>query len=73
MVRPPRLRDRILSLLADGSELTPDEMALRLEANIMAVRPRVSDLARDGLIVRTGARRWNPTPGFASAAVWRIA
>jgi hypothetical protein len=30
MPRKERIRDRILALLADGSELTPDEMAQRL-------------------------------------------
>ena len=70
MAKTERLRDRILALLADGSELTPDEMADRLGANIMAVRPRVSDLAKDELIVRTGDRRKSPTG--QSSAVWRI-
>jgi predicted ArsR family transcriptional regulator len=70
MAKTERLRDRILALLADGSELTPDEMAERLGANIMAVRPRVSDLAKDQLIVRTGDRRKNPIG--QRAAVWRI-
>jgi len=51
--------------------LTADEVAERLNESALAIRPRLSELARQGLIVETGARRLNASG--KSAAVWRAA
>ena len=40
-----------------GYELTADEVADRLEESPLSIRPRVSQLFKQGLIERTGARR----------------
>jgi hypothetical protein len=64
-------RGQILMLLADGRELTANEMADLLDADVYAIRPRLTDLAKQKKVVRTGERR--PTLEGASAAVWRKA
>jgi hypothetical protein len=66
-------RKQIMTLLADGRELTPDEMADLLDADVYAIRPRITDLAREKKIVKTGERRRTPGGNGATAAVWRKA
>jgi hypothetical protein len=63
------LRNRILAVLRRGAELTPDEMAETIGEDLLAVRPRFSELYRLGQIEKTGERRDNE-PG-CKAAVWR--
>jgi hypothetical protein len=66
-------RKQIMTLLADGRELTPDEMAEQLDVDVYAIRPRITDLAREKKIVKTGERRRTPGGNGATAAVWRRA
>ncbi len=71
--RAPTLRGRALrELLSVGpGGLTPDEIALRLGSSVLAIRPRITELSRMGVIVKTGERR-----RYASgldAYVWTVA
>jgi hypothetical protein len=66
----PYLRGRVLACLRDRGPATPDECAARLDLDILSVRPRLSELARLGLIVKTGERR--PNRSGAMANVWRV-
>jgi hypothetical protein len=56
-----------LNQYPDG--LTADECAEKMGASVLAVRPRFSELYRDGLIAKTGRRRLNGSG--MSATVWR--
>ena len=47
---------RILESLKD-SDATPDEMAARINKNILQIRPRFTELHIKGLIERTGEKR----------------
>ena len=49
--------------------LTADQVAFELGANILAIRPRVSELAADGEIIKTEERRANASG--LKASVWR--
>lgn len=66
-----RLRDRVFAAIAaagpDG--LTADQAASALACTPFAVRPRVTELCRMGLVEPTGARRANDSG--MSAKVWR--
>lgn len=70
--RAPSIRDRILDLMAGGETFTPDEAAARLELSILSTRPRITELARLGKIVETGAKRTNAVSGL-QAQVYKIA
>jgi hypothetical protein len=70
--RAPILRERILTLLRAGYELTPDEAAEKLGASLLATRPRFSELDRLLKIVPTGETRANAVSGHR-ANVYRIA
>ena len=63
------LRNRVFATLA-REPLTADECAARLKESILSVRPRLSELARQNMIRRTGERRKNASG--LSAAVWTI-
>lgn len=69
------LRDMALAeIRAAGPDgLTADEVARRLGESVLAVRPRVSELANDApaMIAPTGARRANESG--LKAKVWRAA
>lgn len=67
------LRDLVLAAI-DGAGprgLTPDEVALRLNRSVLAIRPRLTELGPKHFdkIERTGERRWNASG--MKAAVWR--
>lgn len=49
---------------------TADEIATELDASILSVRPRVSELRRGGSLTDTGARRRNESG--MTATVWRL-
>ncbi len=66
--RAPTVRDQILALLRQG-DATPDEAAAALGVSILTARPRFSELARMGLVFRTGGRRKNESGLMAD--VWR--
>lgn len=62
------LRRRCLESLRTDGPATADEVAERLSLSILSVRPRFSELNRDGLIADTGERRANASG--RSAKVW---
>ncbi|WP_047308807.1 hypothetical protein [Rhodopseudomonas palustris] len=57
--RVAMLRDAITSLMANGYRLTADEIAKQLGENVLAVRPRVSELVIRKVLVKTEQRRKN--------------
>jgi hypothetical protein len=68
------LRDRVLTLvqsLDDGEALTADQIAFRLKRSPLSVRPRVSELAATGKLVRSNHRGKNESG--MSATKWRAA
>jgi hypothetical protein len=68
----PALQDRVLRLLkslAPDECLTADEIAIRLQRSILSIRPRVSELAVAGKIVRTDQRGKNESG--MTACKWR--
>lgn len=62
------LRDRVLDVLSQGYALTADEIASVLGESILSIRPRVSELHRQGLIQRSSERRKNASG--MQAIVW---
>lgn len=67
----PRLRELALERIREAGRshgLTADECAYQLRRNVLSIRPRVAELAREGLIRDSGARRSN-TSG-RGAIVW---
>ena len=58
---------RVLQGHADG--MTADEVAAELGESILSIRPRVSELKRQGLVEKTEHRRRNSSG--MSASVWR--
>ena len=47
------------------SGLTPDQIAMRIDRSILAVRPRLTELHHAGLVERTGDVRRNSSGLFA--------
>ena len=68
----PLLRERVYAVVraAGARGLTPDEAAEKLGKTVLAVRPRFTELAKKGRIVRTGERRRNISGLRAKA--WRV-
>lgn len=66
--KAPYWRGKVLEVLA-RSELTGDEIASRLDADVLTIRPRLTELLHLGHIETTGERR--PTPRGRMADVWR--
>ena len=57
--------------LAGGTGLTPDETASKVGRNLLALRPRFTELGKHmGLIEKTGEKRKNESG--LDAAVWRL-
>ncbi len=50
--------------------MTADEIAKELDLSILSIRPRVSELHRNGELTDTGARRRNESG--MTATVWRF-
>jgi hypothetical protein len=66
------LRARALAVIAQSPDgLTADEVALSLDATPFAIRPRITELKRLGLIEPAKERRKNESG--MSASVWRLA
>jgi hypothetical protein len=65
------LRERVFAAIraAGRDGRTPDEAAADVGETVLAVRPRVTELAKAGRIVKTGARRKNVSGLLAKA--WR--
>lgn len=66
----PLLRDKCRRALLFGPA-TADEIAERLGVSVLAVRPRFTELLRNGQIDETGERRKNASG--RSAKVWKLA
>jgi hypothetical protein len=62
------LRHRAFRCLSDHGPMTADECAIRIGEDILAVRPRFSELHRAGSIRKTDIRR--PNRSGSSATVW---
>ena len=67
--RAPILRARVLDALATGDH-TADEVAAQLGESVLAIRPRVTELAKVDRIADTGERRKNASG--RKAIVWRL-
>ena len=66
-----KLRAAVLEqIVACPGGATADEIAHQLNLSILTVRPRVSELKRNGDIEQTGARRRNASG--MTATVWRV-
>lgn len=64
------LRANVLAAIkAEPDGLTADECATRLNQSVLAIRPRVSELAAEKLITDSGTRRENA--GGKNAIVWK--
>lgn len=68
--RSVTLRQRAYDLIRQSSR-TPDEVAEALGETVLAVRPRITELAKSGKITDTGERRANRSGKMAK--VWRVA
>jgi predicted ArsR family transcriptional regulator len=66
--RAETLRTKALGVFSRADGLTADEAAFAMNASILAIRPRVTELARMGEIEDTGRRRKNRSG--RSAIVW---
>lgn len=64
------LQQRVLAALALAADI-PDALAVRLGEDRLSIRPRFTELAKLGLIEKTGERRLNGSSGL-KAAVWRV-
>lgn len=60
--------DVLATILAAPAGLTADEVAAKLNHSVLAVRPRVAELAEMRKVERSGERRKNASG--MSAAVW---
>ena len=67
--RAPLLRERTLEQLSNSTGLTADEIAANLGESILSIRPRVSELAKRGLVIKTDRTRRNHSG--KAAIVWR--
>jgi predicted transcriptional regulator len=65
--RAPTLRTQVLILLAQGAK-TADECAEIMGKTVLAIRPRLSELVKQGLIHDTGDTRENISG--VRATVW---
>jgi predicted ArsR family transcriptional regulator len=66
-----RMRAMVLQKIAQcPAGATADEIAKDLNLSVLSIRPRVSELNRNGEIEQTGARRKNESG--MTATVWRI-
>jgi predicted ArsR family transcriptional regulator len=69
--KAPTIQQRIMGLLHPALALTPDEAAEMLGLPIWTVRPRFSELGKQGKLVDTGRRRRNESG--KAAIVWQLA
>tara|TARA_R100000479_G_C6294062_1_gene167715 strand:+ start:259 stop:561 length:303 start_codon:yes stop_codon:yes gene_type:complete len=67
--RAPLLRERTLEQITNSTGLTADEIAANLGESILSIRPRVSELKKRGLIIKTDRRKRNHSG--KAAIVWR--
>jgi predicted HTH transcriptional regulator len=67
--RAANLREKCLDLLK-AEALTADECAELLGENPLSIRPRVSELSKQGLLMDTGERR--PSSMGSPMVVWEV-
>ena len=67
--RAPLLRERTLEQISNSTGLTADEIAANLGESILSIRPRVSELAKRGVVIKTDRTRRNHSG--KAAIVWR--
>lgn len=67
--RSATLRGECLALFRRCNNWTADEMAYWLDESILAIRPRITELNKMGLIKDTGERR--PNASGRRAIVWK--
>jgi predicted ArsR family transcriptional regulator len=66
-----KMREAVLAQIAQyPGGATADEIARDLNLSVLSVRPRVSELYRNGEIEQTGGRRKNESG--MTATVWRV-
>ncbi|MGX9428008.1 hypothetical protein [Bradyrhizobium sp. LeoA1S1] len=53
------LRSKIVELMQHGYRLTADEIAKQMGENVLAIRPRVSELVKKGVLIKLKDRRKN--------------
>lgn len=68
--RAASLRAAVLGAFELGFTGTADELAFRLGQSVLAIRPRVTELHKQGLLEPTGERHRNESG--ASAHVWQL-
>lgn len=68
--RAAKLRAVVIGAFELGFQGTADELAANVGESVLAIRPRVSELHKQGRLEPTGERRSNSSG--ASAHVWRL-
>lgn len=66
----PTLRAKALEVLRKCGGATADEVAWTLDKSVLAIRPRITELSKMGLIQDAGYRRRNKSG--RNAVVWRV-
>lgn len=66
------IRDKIVEILKQHHRigLTADELAFLLDASVLSVRPRVTELLRMNILEDSGGRRKNEMG--STVTVWRL-
>lgn len=67
--RATLLRERTFEQISNSNGLTADEIAANLGEHPLSIRPRVTGLKKQGLIIDTGLRR--PSSLGRDQIVWR--
>jgi hypothetical protein len=69
--RACQLREETFDYISSHPDLTADEIAAGMDRSPWAIRPRVSELRKEGRVISSGRGR-NPSSGL-SANLWRAA
>lgn len=64
--RAPNLRNQVLTVLRTIGPMTPDECATEMQRSVLSVRPRLTELLKLGLIMKTEERRMNDSGMYAN-------
>lgn len=69
--RDESLRDIVHAayVMAGSHGATPDEISERIKVDVMTVRPRVTELTKQGRLARKGERRLTPNGGKAHVLI----
>lgn len=68
--RAATLRAKVLGAFELGWQGTADELAFNLGESILSIRPRVTELHKQGRLERSGVRHVNESGAYAH--VWRL-